>query len=72
MTPEEKLAKIISIYDAERPLPNGAGYSSSHARYNLEAALIDMERTGRGDTVCCNTVKRVVQQLADIETVLGI
>lgn len=69
MTPEEKLAAIAVVYETTRTAIGGATVSS-HARHNLEGALIDMDRTGVADEVCRNTVRRVCRQLADIERIL--
>ena len=40
-----------------------------HARHNLMGALIDLEH-GTNDSVCHNTIRRVVGQLAEVERIL--
>lgn len=64
MTPSQKLAKIARIYETIR---SGV---SSHAHYNLEGAIYDIEHTGKCDRVSLRTLKRVSKQLADIGSVL--
>jgi len=70
MSPEEKLTKITKIYETRRKNDDGS-YTTNHARYNLEGALYDLERKG-ADELCLKTIRRVVEQLASIETVLGL
>ena len=68
MTPEERLQKIAAAFEKREPIDeSGLSFRSNHARHNLEGALIDMERTGVADRVCLNTVRRVIDQLAEIE-----
>jgi hypothetical protein len=47
---------------------------TSHARFNLEGALYDIERFSADgkptDQVCIRTIKRVLEQLAKAETML--
>ena len=69
MTPEERLRRIDDILETVTPLPDGT-FRSTHARHNLEGALIDMERTGKADEVCFRTIRRVCKQLADIEIII--
>ncbi len=70
MSPEEKLQKIAEVYERREPMPDGMGHKSSHARYNLEGALYDLERQG-ADEICLNTIRRVIAQLGVIETILA-
>lgn len=63
MTAEEKLAKIAEIYDNNEQMGN------SHARHNLWGALIDLERL-EADEVCLKTIRKVMEQLAEIEKYL--
>jgi hypothetical protein len=45
---------------------------ASHARHNLDGALIDIEHAdGRADEVCRRTIRRVIGQLAEVERILG-
>ncbi len=69
MTPTEKLRKIAAIYEVRRKTGKNT-YTSSHARYNLEGALLDLERTGKADEICLKTIRRVLTQLAKIEELL--
>lgn len=69
MTPQEKLQHIAAIYETLTPM-GGGRHQSTHARHNLEGALIDMERTGFADAVSLRTVRRVCEQLAEIEQIL--
>jgi len=73
MTPEQKLEKIKKIYDTTTPVKGDPrSVMSTHVRDNLLGAYYDLERTGKADKVCLNTIKRVMGQLAKIEKVLGI
>lgn len=72
MTADEKLKQIASIYETRRPIEGGHGDVTDHIRHNLEGALDDMERTGKADAACIDTVKRAIDQLVQIEDVLGI
>lgn len=67
----EKLERIKQLYDTIEPM-GGRHERSSHARHNLEGALIDMQRTGKMDAVCEHTIQRVAHQLSQIEDILGI
>jgi len=70
-SPEDKLKRIAKIYETRRKLPDGS-YSSTHAYYNLEGAIIDLERTGKADAIILGTLRRVRAQLAEIGRVLGV
>ena len=65
---EERLLAIARIYDERRYEADGT-ITSSHARYNLTGAPIDLERQG-ADPACIHTIKRVIGQLAEIEKYL--
>lgn len=71
-TETETLNRIASAYETrtETVLDGVKCSESTHARYNLEGALYDMDRTGKADDICCNTVRRVIKQLAEIERAL--
>lgn len=66
MTPDEKLDAIAAAYETFTKNADGS-WSSTHARHNLDGALIDMSTTGEADQICLNTVRRVRDQLAEIE-----
>lgn len=68
-TLSERLQRLRDIYDTKRRLGKNGWSTSSHARHNLEGALIDLERQG-ADTVCLKTIRRVIDQLAAMEQVL--
>jgi hypothetical protein len=73
MTPEQKLKKIAKIYDTETAIKGRPGHiTSTHARHNLMGAYLDLKRTGKADKVCLNTIKRVVDQLNAIESLLPV
>lgn len=69
---EEKIKQIVAVYETERPMDDGHGMMTNHIRYNLEGALYDMERTGKADASCIRTVKRAIDQLVQIEAILGV
>jgi hypothetical protein len=64
VTAEEKLEKIAAVYNAERKVGDFA--MDTHALYNLDGAIIDLERTREVDDVCLRTLKRVREQLREI------
>ncbi len=68
---EEKLTKIAAIYNTKTKIEGVKGMGATHARYNLEGALIDLKRDGKADDIIINTLERVIKQLADIELILG-
>lgn len=70
MTPEQRLKRIARIYETVRKSKGGLSISS-HAGYNLEGAIIDIERTGKCDAVCLRTIKRVRDQLLRIGRILN-
>lgn len=69
MTPSQKLAKIAKIYETVTKDKSGVSVST-HAGYNLDGVLLDIQRTGTCDSVCINTLKRIRIQLAEIAKVL--
>lgn len=71
MTAEQKLVAIARVYDTRRKNLDGS-FTSSHARYNLQGALIGLERNEHVDAVYLNTVRRVVNQLVEIENYLDL
>lgn len=67
LSAEEKLTAIAAIYDTLTRDAEGF-ISSTHARLNLEGALIDIRHNdGVADSVCIRTILRVLHQLAGIE-----
>jgi hypothetical protein len=69
MTAEEKLAKIAAIYNTETKSADGT-VSMTHAYYNIEGAIIDLDRSGKADRVIMSTLRHVRDQLAGIGRVL--
>jgi len=69
---EGKLAELRAIFDTTKRVKiEGHTISeSSHAYYNLEGAIIDIEREGRCDATSLRTLKRVGLQLARMGKVL--
>lgn len=68
-TARQKIEQIAAIYETRKRNDDGT-YTSNHMRFNLEGALYDLERA-EADPVCLRTIRRIVEQLASIETVLG-
>lgn len=68
MTAEQQLTKIAEIFSAFKE--EGRHRVTNHARFNLEAALEDIE-AGKRSEAAINTIKRVIDQLVQIENVLG-
>lgn len=69
MTPTDKIKKLRRIYNRTRKNKRG-NFVSSDAFYNLEAAIEDIERTGKCDKVSLGTLKRVHGQLGRMARVL--
>ena len=70
---ERDLKRIAKIYETRRQIvtKHQRYWTSTHARHNLEGAIIDIERAkGKCDTVSLRTLKRVAEQLAKIEKLL--
>jgi hypothetical protein len=70
VTVEEKLQKIAAVYSTKSQVGDFA--MDTHALYNLDGAIIDLERTHEVDDVCLRTLKRVREQLREIEEILEI
>jgi hypothetical protein len=69
MTAEQRLAKIAKVFDRTRHGNDGLNIST-HAYWNLQGAIIDIERTGKCNAVCLRTLKRVRDQLRRIDRLL--
>ena len=70
---ERTLNRIAKIYDTRRQVvtKHQRYWTSTHARHNLEGAIIDIEHAkGQCDKVSLRTLKRVAEQLAKIEKLL--
>ena len=64
---QEALIKVA--FDTE--IEKDGVIHSTHARLNLEGAIIDLERLKTADRVIIGTMKRVVRQLGQIESALA-
>lgn len=64
MDAELKLKKIAAVLGVEP-------FDCKHARHNLDGAYDDLKRTGKADAVCFSTINRVLEQLDDVERILG-
>lgn len=57
--------KVLGVLDPPcRKLKDGT-LVSSEAYYNLEGAILDLQRKG-ADAVCIRTLKRVQKQISDV------
>jgi hypothetical protein len=68
--PISKLKQIAETYNTEETDDDGHT-TMSHAAYNLEGALIDLNKLGEPDEVIMNTLNRVANQLTLIGRILG-
>lgn len=71
LTAKEKLEKIARIYNTETKIEGIKGTKCTHARYGLEAVIYEIEHGQGIDKISMATLNTVIQQLADIEKVLG-
>lgn len=70
LTAEQKLAKIKRAFEARRQT-HGGTLLSTHAAFNLEAAIEDIGHdAGRCDKVTMRTLNRVAKQLGRISQIL--
>jgi hypothetical protein len=69
MTAEQRLAEIAKLFETIRGSEDGMAISDN-AYYNLQGAIIDIERTGNCNAVCLQTLKRVRDQLWCISRLL--
>jgi len=69
VTAEQRLAEIAKIFNTTRRDEDSV-MISNHAYWNLQGAIIDIERTGQCDAVCLRTLKRVRDQLGRIDRLL--
>lgn len=57
-------ASVTAILDPPAHIQDGMNITDN-AYYNLEAALIDLRRSG-ADPVCIRTIERVQKQISDV------
>lgn len=70
MTPSQRLSEIAQVFETVYRNDDGT-LISTHALYNLESVIEDIERAGgRCDTVDISTLKRVYEQLVQIYRLL--
>jgi hypothetical protein len=74
VTDAQKLKKIEAAFETLRYVGKGKKRHSvsNHAYYNLEGAIIDIERTGECDATSLRTIKRVRDQIGKIGQILAL